>query len=136
MKYLILILGLLIVIACSTSKDPLPNSSHPEGWASVSSAEFHGTKVMESGLYTCVSCHGEDFKGGESGASCYTCHSTYPHSQAWTDLGATEGTHKIYTAQYGTTVCQDCHGSDYNGGRLGTDHACVQCHTSAEVSSW
>ncbi len=49
---------------------------HPVGWVTMASPDFHGIFIKSHNydLSTCTSCHGNDFKGGIVGKSCYTCH--------------------------------------------------------------
>ncbi len=70
------------------------NVVHPAGWTQPGSPDFHGTYIKGHGydLSSCVSCHGADYKGGLTGASCYTCHK-----------GAS-----------GPATCNTCHGSATN----------------------
>lgn len=52
---------------------------HPIGWAELNSADFHGKYILsnnEWNLKLCTGCHGEDYKGGGTGLSCYKCHSS------------------------------------------------------------
>jgi len=91
-----LILVAVAIFGCSDLKDPLPAPSqavgvHPEGWATATSASFHGVSIKDAGwsMATCKTCHGTDYKGGTSGVSCYTCH----------------------TGTAGPENCSTCHGS-------------------------
>jgi hypothetical protein len=56
--------------------------------------DFHGQfiRVDNWSMRTCQSCHGIDYKGGESESSCYTCH----------------------TGQAGPEECNVCHGNPNN----------------------
>jgi predicted CxxxxCH...CXXCH cytochrome family protein len=64
---------------------------HPDGWASPASSSFHGITIKDDGwsMATCKTCHGNDYKGGTTGVSCYTCH----------------------TGNAGPENCSTCHGS-------------------------
>jgi predicted CxxxxCH...CXXCH cytochrome family protein len=105
---------------------------HLPGVLDPSSAQFHGVTVAAQGwdLTECARCHGDDFSGGSSGASCTGCH------------------------QGGPTGCQTCHSLDaavaprgtqggarpYGAGALDGAHrrhaaiglACAECHRVPE----
>lgn len=67
---------------------------HPTGWAEVSSPNFHGIYLRQNrwDLSSCMTCHGEDLKGGTTGTSCYSCHN----------------------GPEGPLSCNTCHGSSLN----------------------
>ncbi len=101
---------------------------HARGVLDPASADFHGVTVAALGwdLGRCARCHGDDFSGGVSGASCNGCHAGGP------------------------TQCQTCHTLDqtraprgaqggarpYGVGLLGGAHrghaaaglGCAECH--------
>ena len=91
-----LILAAVVATGCSDLKNTLPAPSqsvgvHPDGWASPASSAFHGITIKDAGwsMATCKTCHGTDYKGGNTGISCYTCH----------------------TGVSGPENCSTCHGS-------------------------
>jgi predicted CxxxxCH...CXXCH cytochrome family protein len=108
-------LGLLIG-SCSRLQNnalaPLASQSdiHPTGWATQSSANFHGMyiKTHDFDMTPCTSCHGNDLRGGTVQVTCY-------------NSGCHQGSE-------GTLACFTCHGSatnpappkDLNGGSLTT----------------
>ncbi|MGC8594940.1 MAG: CxxxxCH/CxxCH domain c-type cytochrome [Candidatus Kryptoniota bacterium] len=55
---------------------PSQGDIHPAGWTDMNSPNFHGKFIKNNhyDLSTCATCHGNDFKGGTAGKSCYTCH--------------------------------------------------------------
>jgi predicted CxxxxCH...CXXCH cytochrome family protein len=60
-----------------------------------------------SGFASCQICHGNDFAGGGSGESCFTCHVTAPHPRApWRTAG---GTNHDNTNTANAPVCAACH---------------------------
>lgn len=119
----------VLISFCSEDKNPLPSVSHPGEWNTVQSADFHGKKVLAAGYETCKSCHGVDFKGGKSGASCYgsNCHSTFPHQPEWNYIDNTNS-HGAYmkTNMGAIENCKKCHGSNLEGGTSGV--SCDACH--------
>lgn len=91
MKKIILIYGFLIFAlgsvifyqGCSELDDSVTMAPdidvHPDGWANPSSANFHGTYIIDNkqwNLNLCKTCHGSDYAGGTSGSSCLGCHSS------------------------------------------------------------
>ncbi|MBZ0204343.1 MAG: CxxxxCH/CxxCH domain-containing protein [Ignavibacteria bacterium] len=50
--------------------------THLVGWSNPSSANFHGIYIRTNNwnLSGCKTCHGGDYSGGTSGASCLGCH--------------------------------------------------------------
>ena len=121
-----LLLGL--VAGCSQKKNPVENLTHPKTWMETKSADFHGQIVVTRGQQSCQECHGEDFTGGESGVSCYSCHSVYPHRASWVELGDSDfhGAY-IQSKNYDMRSCRLCHGKDYSGGPARS--SCLDCHT-------
>ena len=109
---------------CAEVKNPLPSKSHTEEWSDAQSEDFHGAKVAAIGTSTCKSCHGNDFAGGESGVSCYTCHDNFPHPPEWMVIGD-EMSHGAYIEQTGSVqACFSCHGSSGSSGI-----SCSDCHS-------
>lgn len=82
----LLALALAGAWSCSDLQDdPLPPTGpapkvHPAGWLVQSDAGFHGRAIRGAGwdMGDCQSCHGTDYTGGISGASCVTCHPGTP----------------------------------------------------------
>ncbi len=89
---------------------------HAGGIMNPADANFHGALVRSLGwkLSTCATCHGSDFSGGTSGASCLTCH---------------EGAG-------GPTGCTTCHGQPpatgahlaHASGAIARPFDCTECH--------
>jgi predicted CxxxxCH...CXXCH cytochrome family protein len=88
---------------------------HPGGILDPAQTDqFHGDLVQQLGfrLDTCAGCHGADFAGGKSGASCTTCHAGGPtacttcHGQP-----PPTGSHLAHLAGTGAraVACTDCH---------------------------
>src|SRR5579859_2056158 len=100
-----------LLLACSNVRpvedDRHASYVHPDGWADPNSPDFHGTHIQNTGwdFAPCQKCHGDDFKGGASGASCWTCHSDGP------------------------TSCTTCHGQPPpTGAHLKHAFDCTACH--------
>lgn len=53
---------------------------HPPGIMNPRDDDFHGELLADTNydFESCGNCHGSDFSGGESGASCLTCHPQGP----------------------------------------------------------
>lgn len=134
-KITILILisfALFAYMQCSTDKNPLPSTAHPEGWTNPDADDFHGTKVLEIGYSSCKACHGAELSGGRTGKSCFGCHSTYPHSESWVAFGD-ENNHGNQIKNNAVTIdkCKECHGTDLKGGESGV--SCFDCHETGSL---
>lgn len=94
-KKIIIPLIILITVAISVSlqscseykedivgTNPVISGVHPQGWLDHNSPNYKGLKFSGSKwkLDACKPCHGNDFRGGGSGSSCYTCHPGGPLS--------------------------------------------------------
>jgi DnaJ-class molecular chaperone len=103
---------------------------HVAGWMEPSQPAFHGNSVAAQGPTPCRACHGSDYQGGSSGASCYTCHAGGPsgHPDGWMNLD-TASFHGQRVLIEGIANCQRCHGAGLSGGTSGV--ACSQCHDVA-----
>ncbi|MFH1070551.1 MAG: hypothetical protein V1794_13120 [Candidatus Glassbacteria bacterium] len=116
-------------VSCYTSDCHNGPSGHPVGYLSPVSANFHGNRVASQGPAACQPCHGEDYKGGTSGQSCYACHngpSGHP-AQGWLDM-TSENFHGLAASLRTPTDCARCHGADFKGGTSG--QSCRACHPS------
>ena len=100
---------------------------HKPAWGdSASSHNFHGASVIAAGNPNeCKSCHGTDYKGGNSRVSCFTCHVNFPHPAYWTKPDSLLY-HGNIVENSGDAACRLCHGSDLSGGNTGV--ACADCH--------
>ena len=124
--------ALVLIIAvtcwqCADVKNPMPSQAHTEDWSNSQSENFHGVKVSAIGSSSCKSCHSNDFTGGESGISCYTCHSNFPHPAEWMVID-NDMFHGEYIEDDGGSAqnCTSCHGANYSGGSSGV--SCFGCH--------
>lgn len=83
---------------------------HPAGWTATGhQVAAKAVAGASTGMDSCRSCHGADFKGGTTGFSCFQCHTSSPHSIPWlTSTGAT--THKHSSADATNALaCGRCH---------------------------
>ena len=139
--------SVILIQGCSKELDNLVTSptasSHPVGWSDTGSAAFHGKYLFDKSmnLILCSPCHGADFKGGTSKASCYKCHTDLVvHPKAWYSLDSisSPGFHKnyLFNNHLNIAACKQCHGDDYSGGI--TQKSCYKCHDNSEIhkSSW
>ncbi len=121
----IMLFGLLV--GCSEDVTPLVSVSHPEGWNVKGNENFHGTKVLTAGHFSCKDCHGTDYQGGQHVIGCHECHASYPHPAEW-NLFANQNSHGAYVQKNEGSLdyCKKCHGMDLRGGQSGI--SCYSCH--------
>jgi len=135
-KGTLLLLALVLgVAACSDRNVPVAVSTHPDGWVNPQSDVFHGDFVNEGASKgaNCATCHGEDFSGGESNVSCYSCHAAYPHPDQFKfpSQANFHGKTVAQVANWDLSECQSCHGADYAGAGL-AEKNCRTCHTAPD----
>lgn len=126
---------------------------HEAGWASPDS---HGSAAKSApsttdmkGFSRCQDCHAADFTGGAN-TSCFTCHTTAPHSPApWNGTR----THSA-TDEGNAAVCDQCHHLGANSWLKpnppnttgqpdcfnntlchATPPGCVECHSSVQTGT-
>jgi predicted CXXCH cytochrome family protein len=83
---------------------------HPAGWAATGhQVAAKAAAGASSGLDYCRTCHGTDFRGGTANVSCFSCHTSSPHSKPW--LGSTGATTHIHSTTDTTNAlaCGRCH---------------------------
>jgi hypothetical protein len=126
---LLLVVGLFLLAAgCAERRSPEEPriSGHPEEFNQVSSADFHGRRVRESGPSACETCHGTDLVGDAGTRGCFDCHDgPGGHPRNWVAAGAPEF-HGDAVASKGPGPCKECHGTDLLGGWSGV--SCGACH--------
>jgi hypothetical protein len=121
----LLILGLFIARCTDLNEDI---RQHPDGWLDSTSVNFHGKKVAYSGIVSCTTCHGDNYKGGTSGVSCYQCHDgPSGHPEGMTNPSSTNFHGLIFwDNNWDLSRCKTCHGNDLKGGV--SELSCYQCH--------
>ena len=72
MKILIMFLLVVLFSSCEENND-MPKYSPPSDHTISKDGALHKSG-LDQPQTNCVSCHGEDLKGGTSGVSCYECH--------------------------------------------------------------
>lgn len=97
---------------------------HPKGWAAP---DKHGSYVIQNDKESCKRCHGDDYKGGVIGSSCYnsSCHTAYPHLANWAQVEQ----HGFFAHETGKEDCKACHGGDFKGGISKISCYNANCHT-------
>jgi len=111
--------------SCSEDRDGTEYITHPTGWTEPASEYFHGTPALERDGAGCKECHGADFRGGTSGASCYDCHA-YLHNDLTGQNFVTAHQQFVASTTWNLSRCARCHGADFTGGATG--FACTSCH--------
>ena len=69
---ILFILFSVFLIACSS---PSESKYDPPADHTISKDGAKHKPGLDDPLANCISCHGSDLRGGESGVSCYECHS-------------------------------------------------------------
>ena len=67
------ILVALFLFSCSFPSDNKSKYDPPEDHTVSKDGAKHKSGLKDP-IENCVSCHGEDLRGGSSGVSCYECH--------------------------------------------------------------
>ena len=104
---------------------------HPAGWAATGhQIAAKAAAGASAGMDYCRSCHGADFKGGTTGASCFKCHTTSPHSKPW--LGSTGATVHKHSSTDATNAlaCGRCHAGGVKQSTPTTPPANAGCFNS------
>ena len=136
-KYFSIIIGALILNACSKLNDelaPAPEVEiHGEGVYDPSSPDYHGKLVVDTpnGMEDCKQCHASDYSGGITGVGCTSvgCHPTINvHVDGILDPSS-NNFHGAFLKgiMWDMRNCRSCHQDDYSGGIASP--SCLQCHT-------
>ena len=123
---------LFLIIGC-TERGTEPHV-HPEGWDNRESENFHGKKIVSSGITMCASCHGVDYSGGSSDVSCRDCHvrGRSGHPLFFTIPDSSDYHGRIFWENgWVFDKCKTCHGEDLDevessGGVV--EFVCSTCH--------
>ena len=124
-------------VSCNKCHSIFPHSDDFK--ASVDSADFHGTFVLENktspgnAKALCGNCHGADLQGAKTKVSCNKCHTVYPHSDDFTSSdmsnAAFHGKVVLGNGADPKKLCGVCHGTDLQGAK--TQVSCYNCHSDA-----
>lgn len=130
--------GISCLTGCHSAAYPHPNTWNNQAYRGTD--DFHGQVAQGSGKTQCMTCHGNDFEGGTSGVSCFSCHENYPHLETnW----LAEGPDNLHAATFiglaqnnNTEKCTVCHGENYDREVGGIK--CIHCHTSGitHMAGW
>ena len=71
LRIIVLISFTIFFINCSS---PTESKFNPPSDHTVSKNGVKHKNGLSSPIANCISCHGSDLRGGESGVSCYECH--------------------------------------------------------------
>jgi hypothetical protein len=113
-------------VSCFKCHDSYP---HSDDW--LANSDFSHNDYLKANSWdgsSCADCHGDNFTGGNSKVSCYTCHN-YPHNDSWL-LKTSSEFHGVYikNKEYDISSCANCHGENFGGGN--TEISCYTCHGS------
>ncbi|MFQ6675662.1 MAG: hypothetical protein ACE5LH_04870 [Fidelibacterota bacterium] len=113
---------------------------HPDSWVDPLADVSHMARIASSGIGGCVACHGDDYLGGTSGVSCYTCHeggpSGHPSPRIWLLSPDSTSFHGNVARAEGFDHCALCHGARLDGGVAGARRACTVCHSTEQIDEW
>ena len=152
--WLFLLGAVAFAAGCSTANDAgggsanhvLPSGSSVPGWTVPAGGSQHAISATQEfasagTLGSCTECHGPDFRGGISRASCFGnstgCHhGTIP---GWAAAPPATQNHGVWAKRAigdgSFFACQICHGSDFSGG--GAQVTCFNnaaCHGAGVLS--
>lgn len=129
---------MLIYHGCSELENNLVTPDvpgvHGAGWLNPSSPNFHGAFIegQKWNLNGCKTCHANDYQGGNTGISCYKCHSSGP--EACTTCHGGDGHANPPKGLHGETSDTSIHvGAHFthlnDTARFSAFVACSECHT-------
>lgn len=120
-------LALGTLIGCSQERRLEPEfEAHPPEWNVVTSADFHGARVLARSAAGCRSCHGADLDGSRTVPGCYECHDGAGGHPRGFLSEAGDAFHGDDVAASGPQPCSSCHGGDFHGGWSRV--SCYSCH--------
>jgi len=74
MSYNLFFTLIVITILLSYCSSPTESKYDPPADHTISKDGAKHKSGLNSPMENCISCHGNDLKGGTSGVSCYECH--------------------------------------------------------------
>lgn len=131
-------LSLVLIFSggCTEQAEP---GVHPDSWLDPGADNSHMARIASSGIGGCQGCHGQEYLGGTSGVSCYTCHaggpSGHPQGTVWFFMPDSSLFHGNAAMDRGFNDCARCHGQDLRGVPL-ENRACSVCHSTEEINEW
>jgi hypothetical protein len=121
------------VSACSSCHEGM--SQHYDMTAWVYRAE-HQLVYQENPANCTKRCHGVDLRGGDTGKSCFKCHTTFPHRQFSTNFLKSHSKKLDGSAvNFKSDCASNCHGQDLSKirkGADGQDRNCFTCHKEVD----
>lgn len=110
---------------------------HAAGWTNPASSNFHGKYIHDNNLWnlnTCKTCHGADYRGGNTGLTCFKCHTSEQGPEECTTCHGGEGHVNPPKDLHGDTL-ESIGGVGMHMSHLfRTDFAqpveCIQCHAA------
>ncbi|MFC1546907.1 hypothetical protein ACFL5M_00110 [Candidatus Neomarinimicrobiota bacterium] len=123
--------------SCHTEGDAIP---HPDEWTTSGADLFHGNWVREVGDAPCADCHGSDYLGGFTemactNASCHVGGGSSPHPVLAEFIDPEHANYHgaiFWDNNFDFADCQDCHGSNLDGGVVDFSCSNVTCHTATD----
>ncbi len=111
--------------SCYSCHTIFPHSD-PE-WHDPDNLKFKHGKTFLIDEIQCAGCHGENFLGGISEVSCYTCHSAFPHIPDHKQFTKSKN---IKLDQAKNLCATSCHGFKFEGRSVvkKTETDCLTCH--------
>ncbi|MFQ6616331.1 MAG: hypothetical protein ACE5HZ_06125 [Fidelibacterota bacterium] len=132
-------LSLVLILSGGCTEEGEP-TVHPGSWLDPGNDNSHMARIVSAGIGGCQGCHGEDYEGGTSGVSCYTCHeggpSGHPHPRVWLLTPDSTVFHGNQARSRGFEDCARCHGENLDGGVAGETRACTACHDPEDIDEW
>ena len=122
--------ALCLVAGCSSAPrdaDQAAGNVHPSGWTAT-----HRNEADINGEH-CKVCHGNDFRGGSTGVSCFDCHLSGPPFTGIHPWSSVTDGHRTFAATASWTACANanCHGTDLRGGATDGAASGPSCFTAS-----
>ncbi|MBN1633823.1 MAG: CxxxxCH/CxxCH domain-containing protein [Ignavibacteria bacterium] len=142
--YLLIFAATSIIISfngCSEVQEDLITAqeigTHPYGWIYQGDMNFHGKYLYnyrQYNLIVCKQCHGNDYNGGVSGKTCFTCHLSSPedcrlcHGDGSTTIYPPKALNGETSGSYIGVGTHPAHMTRDTGKRISLPVRCVACH--------